>query len=92
LIAAVVRGSRKISQNPSAIAIALVVVPYMVAYGFGTSNFGTALRHRTKILSVIIALSSPIILRLILCCKGRILRPRTGVAQEPLALQRTHAE
>tara|TARA_B100000315_G_scaffold125356_1_gene115224 strand:- start:316 stop:1809 length:1494 start_codon:yes stop_codon:yes gene_type:complete len=92
LIAAVVRGSRKISQNPSAIAIALVVVPYMVAYGFGTSNFGTALRHRTKILSVIIALSSPIILRLILCCKWRILRPKTGVARGPLALQRAHAE
>lgn len=82
LIAAVVRGSREISRNPSALTITLVIVPFLVAYGFGTSNFGTAIRHRTKVLAIFIALSSVVFMRLIVSCKGRISRRRLGIVDE----------
>ena len=82
LIAAVVRGSREISRNPSALTITLVIVPFLVAYGFGTSNFGTAIRHRTKVLAIFIALSSVVFMRFIVSCKGRISRQRLAMREE----------
>jgi len=82
LIAAVVRGSREISRNPSALTITLVIVPLLMAYGFATSNFGTAIRHRTKVLSIMIPLSSVFFARLIVSFKRRISQRRSGMPEE----------
>lgn len=54
-----VRFWKPIWQNPQARAILIVVAPLLVAFGIGTSNFGTGLRHRAKAFAVLALLASP---------------------------------
>lgn len=53
------RGRRVIRQSPEARMVFLILVPLVFAYGVGTGNFGTALRHRAKLAVGLIILASP---------------------------------
>lgn len=59
------RGRRAIWADPGARMVVLVVLPLILAFGVGTGNFGTGLRHRAKFASVLIALAAPRLPRLV---------------------------
>lgn len=50
---------REISRNPAAFAILLCLVVGVAAFAYGTSNFGTGVRHRTKFLVLALAIVYP---------------------------------
>lgn len=60
------RYSRAILTNPAAKSILLILVPLVLAFGVGTGNFGTSLRHRAKLVVALIVLASPGLPRLVL--------------------------
>ena len=66
-----VRFWKPIWQNPQARVILIVIVPLLVAFGIGTSNFGTGLRHRAKALAVLALLASPWLSRISLRSKRK---------------------
>jgi len=45
--------------------ILIILVFYILAFGIGVGNFGTAIRHRSKFVIMIILLAGPLIKRLI---------------------------
>jgi len=55
---------RTVWRNPSARVVLMLLVLLVVAYGVGTGNFGTALRHRAKLVAILIALAGPRLPRL----------------------------
>ena len=58
LIIIIFRNIKTIWRNKAARTILLVILPFVFAYGIGTSNFGTSIRHRAKFAGVLIALAS----------------------------------
>lgn len=48
-----------IKANPSAFALFLACAVTILAFAYGTNNFGTAVRHRTKFLVMALVLVSP---------------------------------
>ena len=58
LIIIITRNIKTIWLNPAARTVLLVILPFICAYGIGTSNFGTSIRHRAKFVGVLIMLSS----------------------------------
>ena len=58
LIIIIFRNIKTIWRNKAARTILLVILPFVFAYGIGTSNFGTSIRHRAKFVGVLIMLSS----------------------------------
>lgn len=52
-----------IKANPAAFAILLSCLLTIVAFAYGTSNFGTGVRHRTKFLVMALVLISPFLPR-----------------------------
>jgi len=58
LIIIIFRNIKTIWRNKAARTILLVILPFVFAYGIGTSNFGTSIRHRAKFVGVLIALAS----------------------------------
>jgi hypothetical protein len=52
-----------IKRNPAAFAILLSCLITIVAFAYGTSNFGTGVRHRTKFVVMALALVSPFLPR-----------------------------
>jgi hypothetical protein len=60
-----VKNFRTIWNDPAARAVLLVLLPLILAFTLGTSNFGTALRHRSKFVVALIVLVSPVIPRLV---------------------------
>jgi hypothetical protein len=57
---------KTIWRNEAARTVLLVILPFVFAYGIGTSNFGTSLRHRAKFAGVLIMLASSWLARLVL--------------------------
>jgi hypothetical protein len=66
-----VRSWKTIWQNPQARVILIIIVPFLVAFAIGTSNFGTGLRHRAKALAVLALLASPWLSRISLRSKRK---------------------
>jgi hypothetical protein len=58
LIIIITRNIKTIWRNPAARTILLVILPFILAYGIGTSNFGTSIRHRAKFAGALIILAS----------------------------------
>ncbi|MGJ7460578.1 hypothetical protein ACR80S_05575 [Halomonas sp. MA07-2] len=52
-----------IKSNPAAFAILISCLITIVAFAYGTSNFGTGIRHRTKFVVMALALVSPFLPR-----------------------------
>ncbi|WP_143613092.1 ArnT family glycosyltransferase [Thiohalospira halophila] len=65
LVVLVWRGRRAIWNDPGGRMLFLILVPLIFAYGVGTGNFGTGLRHRAKFAGALIALAAPHLPRLI---------------------------
>lgn len=59
------RNRQAIRAIPEARTLFLILVPLVFAYGVGTGNFGTALRHRTKLVAAVIVLAAPRLPRLV---------------------------
>ncbi|MGB3752430.1 MAG: hypothetical protein WA954_00855 [Parerythrobacter sp.] len=54
-----VRFRRVIFQNRMAVILLSVLVVLSLAFAFGTSNFGTAMRHRTKFVPILFVIAGP---------------------------------
>ncbi len=52
-------------RNPEVRAIFWILLPVLVTFAIGTGNFGTGLRHRQKLVAVLIVLAAPLIPRLV---------------------------
>ena len=53
-----------IFDNPQTQFLFIILFLYIFAYSFGVGNFGTGIRHRLKFIGVLLALASPLIVRL----------------------------
>lgn len=56
---------RAIWKNPSLRIILIILISYIIIYGVGVSNFGSAIRHRSKFAIEFILLAAPLIPRFI---------------------------
>ena len=72
LLALVWRNRVAIWHNPSARALIFVLLPLVLAFGVGTSNFGAAARHRAKLVAALIALAAPRLPHLTLAKKSAL--------------------
>ena len=50
---------KNIWSSPITRVFLLIFISYIIIYGFGLGNFGTALRHRSKFLIILIVLAAP---------------------------------
>jgi len=58
------RNRRRIRSDPGARAVLAIFVALVFAFGIGTGNFGTALRHRAKFVAALLVLAAPRVWRL----------------------------
>lgn len=61
----VIKNWHSIWQNPITRIFLLIFISYIVIYGLGVGNFGTAIRHRSKFVVMLIILAAPKIKRFI---------------------------
>lgn len=59
IIYTIYKNRYKIFNNPAAIAILICCIIAIFAFSYGTSNFGTAIRHRTKFYVEMLTLAAP---------------------------------
>jgi hypothetical protein len=62
----ILRNRRRLMAEPGSKALLLLLIPLLLAFGVGTGNFGTALRHRAKFVAGLIVLASSLLPRLVL--------------------------
>ena len=60
----ILRNIKIIWRDPVLRAILIILLTYIIAFGFGVGNFGTGLRHRSKFSVMLILLAGPLIKRL----------------------------
>lgn len=65
LVSLMLANAGKIRRNPAAMGVVVVLVACLLVFGIGTGNFGTAVRHRAKILAVVAVLAGPYLARLV---------------------------
>jgi len=53
------RNRKSIYASPAAKILLLILISYIVVFSFGTGNFGTGIRHRSKLVICLIILSAP---------------------------------
>lgn len=80
LLALIWRHRSAVWADPGARTLLLILVPLVLAFGVGSGNFGTGLRHRAKLVGVLVALAAPRMPRLVLT--GREERRAAASAQE----------
>jgi hypothetical protein len=59
LVALLILNFRTIWTVPEARVVLMIIIPLIIVHALGTGNFGTGLRHRSKFVAVLVALSSP---------------------------------
>ncbi|MBK1726384.1 glycosyltransferase family 39 protein [Halorhodospira neutriphila] len=59
------RHRRSIWADPGRRAVLMILLAMVLTFGVGTSNFGTAMRHRAKFVVALIALAAPRLPRLV---------------------------
>lgn len=59
LAIAVFRSRRAIWENRAARGLAGILLVLTIVFAFGTSNFGTAMRHRAKVAPLLVCLAAP---------------------------------
>jgi 4-amino-4-deoxy-L-arabinose transferase-like glycosyltransferase len=57
----ILRNRSLIWANRHARILMLILIPLLVTYALGTSNFGTGIRHRSKFVSVLLVIAAPFI-------------------------------
>jgi Dolichyl-phosphate-mannose-protein mannosyltransferase len=58
-----IRHRKRILKNPAALMLLGVLLSLAFVYAFGTSNFGTAMRHRAKFYVAILIIVAPVLLQ-----------------------------
>ena len=48
-------------RNPFTRILLIILASYIIIYGIGVGNFGTAIRHRSKFIVILIILGAPMI-------------------------------
>ena len=62
--------NRKVSwKDPTLRVILIILIFYILVFGLGVGNFGTGIRHRSKITVLFILLAAPLLKKLILIKK-----------------------
>ena len=64
--------SKYIKSNPRALILLLFLIFLSILFSIAVGNFGTGLRHRSKLLPIIIILASPIIYQLFFFMKKKL--------------------
>ena len=59
------RNIKYIWRDPSLRFILIILLSYIFIFGFGVGNFGTGIRHRSKLVIMFILLAAPLIKRFI---------------------------
>ncbi len=59
IISILIRNIRHVSQNKAALALLVSAFVLVVVFSYGTGNFGTAIRHRTKFLVLFLVVVYP---------------------------------
>ena len=60
----ILRNIKIIWRDPVLRVILIILLTYIIVFGFGVGNFGTGLRHRSKFSVMLILLAGPLIKRL----------------------------
>lgn len=60
--------------NPTTRIFVLMLIAYLILYGFGTANFGQVFRHRSKFVVILILLAAPKIHKFIFSFKKHYIR------------------
>jgi hypothetical protein len=68
----VIRNRYYIWKNPITRIFILIFVCYLIVYGIGVGNFGTAIRHRSKFIVILIVLGAPMIHKFIFPAKKKL--------------------
>ncbi len=63
-----------ILRDPFLRIMLIILICYFLAFGFGVSNFGAGLRHRTKFAAQIIILAGPFLPMLVMSEKNKLLK------------------
>ena len=61
-----------IKSNPQALILLIFIIFLSILFSIAVGNFGTGLRHRSKLLPIIITLASPIIYQLFFFMKKKL--------------------
>ncbi|MEP1897604.1 MAG: hypothetical protein ABJQ98_05580 [Alloalcanivorax venustensis] len=64
IIFLVLRNWTKIKENPASLAIILACSVSLVAFAYGTGNFGTGFRHRSKFIILALVVVAPLLPRI----------------------------
>ena len=59
IVVTIYKNRRNVYSNPAALAILLGCIVAIFAFAYGTSNYGTAIRHRTKFYVEMLVLAAP---------------------------------
>ena len=63
---------REIWANPITRVLIIIFIGYIIIYGIGVGNVGTAIRHRSKFVFILIVLAAPKIHKFVFSIKNRI--------------------
>jgi hypothetical protein len=66
LVYLIFRNRKAIWADPALRIIFFILLAYLFAYGVGTGNFGTGIRHRTKFIFMFMLLAAPLLPKFIL--------------------------
>ena len=59
-------------RNPVTRILLIILASYIIIYGMGVGNFGTAIRHRSKFIVMLIILGAPMINKFLLSFKKKL--------------------
>lgn len=66
-----IKNFNAIWENPIARVFILIFITYLIIYGISIGNFGTAIRHRSKFVMILILLAAPKIQKFIFLAKKK---------------------
>ena len=66
------RNRQEIWKDPALKTVLLILIAYIFVFGFGVGNFGTGIRHRSKIVIMFILLAAPLLPKFTFFKKGKI--------------------
>ena len=68
----IIQNWKNIWANPITRIFLLLLISYMIIYGFGLGNFGTVIRHRSKFVVILIILAAPMFRKFIFSTKKKL--------------------
>jgi uncharacterized SAM-binding protein YcdF (DUF218 family) len=71
----IIKGLVVKKQNKTVTILCIFLLPLLITYSWGVGNFGTALRHRSKFIPVLIAISTIYVPKITLRRNLRVYKP-----------------